>query len=71
MAISASDMQTQLGTTPNDAQVRQLVMPLSGTTQIWYIEGNLDAPGKAKWVTTTAADDAATQAAAALTALRL
>lgn len=71
MAISATDMQAQLGTTPSDAQVIQHVMPLAGSIQLWYIVGNLDAPGKAKWVETTASDNAATQASAALTALRL
>lgn len=70
MAITAAAMQAELGTNLNAAQVRQLQMPLTGTTQHWYVEGNQDARGRARWVSTTAADNAATQAAAVLTALR-
>jgi hypothetical protein len=70
MAITADAMQAALGTNPNNAQILQHEMPLLSTIQIWYAVGNQDAPGKAKWVTTTAASNAATQAAALLTALR-
>ena len=70
MAITAAQMQTALGTNLNSAQVRQLQMPLTGTTQHWYVEGNQDARGRARWVSTTAADNAATQAAAVLVALQ-
>lgn len=68
MAITAAAMQTALGTNPNNARVIHHIMPDS-TTQLWYIVGNQDARGRCRWVTTTAADNAATQAAAALTAL--
>ena len=70
MAISAADMQTALGLNPNNAQVLQHQMPLVSTIQVWYIHGNQDAPGRVRWVTTTASDNAATQAASVLTALR-
>lgn len=70
MAITVAQMQAELGTNPNNAQVRQLQMPLTGTTQVWYVEGNQDARGRARWVSTTAADNAATQAASVLTQLR-
>lgn len=70
MAITADALQSALGLNPNNAQVRQHQMPLISTIQIWYVQGNQDAPGRARWVTTTAADDASTQAAAVLTALR-
>lgn len=70
MAITAEALQAALGTNLQSAQVLQHQMPLISTIQIWYVIGNQDAPGKARWVTTTAADDAATQAAAVLTALR-
>ena len=70
MAITAADLQTELGTNPNSAQVLQ-VGPVTGTTlQVWYVVGNQDARGRARWVSTTASDNAATQAAAVLTALR-
>lgn len=70
MAISSDQLQTALGLNPNNAQVRQHCMPLISTIQVWYVEGNQDAPGRARWVTTTASDNAATQATAVLTALR-
>ena len=41
-----------------------------GTSQYWYVQGNGDAPGRARWCTTTASDSAATQAASILTSLR-
>ena len=70
MAITAAQLQTELGTNPNNAQVLQ-VGPVTGTTlQVWYVVGNQDARGRCRWVETTASDNAATQAAAVLTALR-
>jgi hypothetical protein len=70
MSITAAAMQTALGDTANNAQIIQHTMPLAGSLQEWYVVGNQDAPGKAKWVTTTAASNAATQAAALLVSLR-
>lgn len=70
LAITSAEMQTALGDTQADAKVLQHVEPIVGLVQRWYIVGNLDAPGRAKWVETTAADNAATQAAAAITALK-
>jgi hypothetical protein len=70
MAITAAQLQTALGTNLNNAQVQQ-VGPVTGTTlQVWYVVGNQDARGRSRWVSTTASDNAATQAAAVLTALR-
>ncbi len=69
MAITGAALQTALGITPQDAKVTQ-EFGVSGTLQNWYVEGNLDAPGRAKLISTTAADNAATQAAAVLAALR-
>jgi hypothetical protein len=40
-----------------------------GTQQHWYIQGGVGYANRTKFVVTTAADDAATQAAAVLTAL--
>lgn len=40
-------------------------------TKNYYVLGGVDAPGKARWCQVTVADDAATQAAAVLTALRV
>lgn len=70
MAQTAAAVQAQLGTNAMNAQIVQSFEPSQGTLQQWYVIGNADAPGRARLVTTTAADSAATQAAAILTALR-
>ncbi len=70
MAITAAAMQAALGMNAMNAEVLQHSEPISGSVQRWYIVGNQDAPGRAKWIETTAASDAATQAAQALTLLR-
>jgi hypothetical protein len=69
MAITGAALQAALGSTETDAKVVQEFGVVS-TFQDWYIEGNLDAPGRAKMCRTTAADNAATQAAAVLVQLR-
>lgn len=69
MAITGAALQAALGTTPQDAKVTH-EFGVAGTLQNWYVEGNMDAPGRAKLISTTASDNAATQAAAVLTALR-
>ena len=68
MSITGAELQTALGATQADAKVTQ-EFGVIGTEQNWYVEGNLDAPGRAKLITTTAADNAATQATAVLAAL--
>jgi len=68
MAITGAQLQAALGT---DATVPQVVREFGtfGTEQLWYITGNVTVPGHTRFVATTAADDAATQAAAVLVAL--
>ena len=68
MAITGAALQTALGAGSTDAKVTQ-EFGVVATFQEWYVEGNLDAPGRAKLIRTTAADNAATQAAAVLVAL--
>ena len=70
MAITSAALQAALGTNPMNAQVVIAFEPSVGTLQQWYVIGNADAPGRARLLQTTAADNAATQAAAVLTALR-
>jgi hypothetical protein len=70
MAITSAALQTALGTNPTNAQVLEAFEPSVSTEQQWYVIGNVDAPGRARLITTTAADNAATQAAAVLAALR-
>lgn len=70
MAITSAQLQAALGANPNNAQVLQAFEPSQGTQQQWYVVGNLDAPGRCRLINTTASDNAATQAAAVVTALR-
>lgn len=70
MAITAAAMQAAFGTNAMNARVLQHIEPIVGSVQRWYIVGNQDAPGHAGWVETTAASNAATQAAQALTLLQ-
>ena len=70
MAITSAALQAALGTNPMNAQVIASFEPSVSTEQQWYVIGNVDAPGRARLISTTAADDAATQAAAVLAALR-
>ena len=70
MAITAAALQTALGTSENSPKVMQSFGPNDGTSQDWQISGGTTAPGVVKFVRTTAADNAATQAAAVLTSLR-
>ena len=69
MAITGAALQTALGLTETDARVTQ-ELGIVGTFQEWYVEGNGDASGRAKLIRTTASDNAATQAAAVITALK-
>lgn len=70
MAITSAALQAALGTEANNARVVHAFEPSQGTQQQWYVIGNADAPGRARMVNTTASDNAATQAAAVLAALR-
>lgn len=71
MAITSAELQTELGTSENSPRVMQSFGPNDGTYQDWQISGGTTAPGKVKFVRTTAADNAATQAAAVLVSLRV
>lgn len=68
MAITGAQLQTALGDLPMDARVIS-EFGVFGTQQGWYIVGNLDGAGRSRFVNTTAADNAATQAAAVIAAL--
>lgn len=69
MAITVAQMETALGGLIGDPHVIRYYGIVS-TFQEWYIHGNQTVPGRVRMIRTTAADDAATQAAAVLTALR-
>jgi hypothetical protein len=72
MAQTPAAVQAELGTNPMNAIVLRAyeVNGADATTQAWYVKGQVAAPGRERWCVTTAADDAATQAAAILTQLR-
>ena len=70
MAITSAQLQTALGTNPMNARVIQAFEPSQSTQQQWYVIGNADAPGRARWINTTAASNAATQATDVLAQLR-
>jgi len=69
MAITSAAMQTALGDgNPLGPKVLR-DFGTYGTEQHWYIQGGTNYANRTKFVRTTAADNAATQAAAVLTAL--
>ncbi len=69
MAITSAQLQAALGTNPLDPQVLQAYEPSQGTQQQWVVWGGATAKGRVRFCNTTAADNAATQAAAVLTQL--
>jgi hypothetical protein len=69
MAITSAQLNAALGTTGRNARVIRDDGTFS-TVQRWYVDGGTDVAGRFRWVETTAADDAATQATAVLAALR-
>lgn len=70
MAITSAELQTELGVGAGDPRVLIAFEPSQGTGQQWYVDGRATVPGRVRYVATTASDNAATQAAAVLTALR-
>lgn len=67
---TVAEIQTQLG---NDMRTARIVKTIEGATagtDQHYVVGGVTCAGRARWCLTTRADNAATQAAAILTALR-
>jgi hypothetical protein len=69
MAITAAQLQAQLGTWINDPRVIR-EFPVVGTTQGWLVTGGVTNPGITKMITTTASDAAATQATTVTTKIK-
>ena len=70
MAITAAALQTALG--DGNWNAPRVLMQFGGegnTNQQWLIAGGSTYPGLVKMIDTTASDNAATQAAAVVTAL--
>ena len=67
---TAATIQAELGTKAMSPRIMQELPPYGATTQYWSVVGGPQTGGRVRNVTTTASDNAATQAAAILTALR-
>ena len=74
MAQTTAAVQAQLGASNMNATiVASKEFDYNGgdtTHQQWYVIGNVDAPGRQRWITTLSSDSAATQATNMLTSLR-
>lgn len=72
MAITPAAMDTALGGKIGSPRVLRAdeTQGVLTTTQEWLVDGGLTVPGRVRWCVTTASDNAATQAAAVLAALR-
>lgn len=68
MAITGAQLQAELGKNAMSPRVLREYGVVS-TYQEWLVMGSPTYPGRTRMVRTTAADNAATQAAAVLTAL--
>lgn len=68
MTITAAALQAALDTTELSMKVEQ--SDVTGSTlQQWFVKGGIDVCSRARWVSTTASDNAATQAATVLAAM--
>ena len=72
MSVTPAQLQTALGVTIGDPLVMRAdeTAGSDATKQEWLVHGRGTVPGRVRWVVTTASDNAATQAAACLAALR-
>lgn len=72
MAITAAALQAALGVGAFDPRVLRAdeVQGSDASKQAWLVSGMGTVAGRVRWVSCTASDNAATQAAAVLTALR-
>lgn len=72
MAITPAALQTALGVKIGDPLLMRAdeTAGSDATKQAWLVHGRGTVPARVRWVVTTASDNAATQAAAVLTALR-
>lgn len=68
--VTGAALQAELGSNAMAPQVLMELPPYGAATQYWTVRGGPQVGGRVRQVTTTASDDAATQAAAVLVALR-
>lgn len=70
MAITGAALQAELGVTSmHSPRVLREFPPYGSTLQYWLIHGNQAYHGKVRRISTTASDNAATQATAVLAGL--
>ena len=70
MAITSAELQTELGVTSmHSPRVLRQLPPYGSTLQYWLVHGNQAYHGRVRKISTTASDNAATQAVAVLAAL--
>jgi hypothetical protein len=67
---TVAEIQAELDPQGTKTRIQLLKQYPAALTYLWYATGGVDAVGKARWVTTTIADNAATQAAAITTAMQ-
>jgi hypothetical protein len=68
--VTPAAVQAALGSNPMNARILRSDQTDTSTVGRYYCIGGVDAPGRARWCPVTNTDNAATQAAAILTALR-
>lgn len=68
--VTGALLQAALGTNGMKAVVQSELPPYGEAVQYWAVRSGVHAAGRVRTVTTTASDNAATQAAAVVTALR-
>ena len=69
-AVTGALLQAQLGTNAMSPQIQAELPPYGEAVQYWSVRGGPSTGGRVRNVTTTASDNASTQATAVLTALR-
>lgn len=75
MSQPTSALHTALSTDAKNGMGAKVIIERSiagtdSTKSEFYVMGGADAPGVARWITTTASDNAATQASTILTKLK-
>ena len=68
-AVTPAAVQAVLGTDPFSPQILRADQTVTSTVAQYYVRGGAVAAGRTRWCETTNTDNAATQAAAIVTAL--
>lgn len=68
--VTPAEVQAALGTNVGSPKLLRSEQITTATVAQYYVNGGTTVPGRVRWCTATNTDNAATQAAAILTALR-